>query len=104
MRERQHSGDEGQPVFLSPSLHRKLTRLALEHEQTVGELLERAIDLHYGEGAANARLRVVARLASLEASLGEPTALSVDLLDAVREYRSLGSGGHPSANPRGASD
>ena len=78
---------KGCAVFFSERAYERLTFLALRHERSIGELLAHAVEMHYGDKAVDARLRVVARLARLEASLGDPDVLADELKQAVRELR-----------------
>ena len=80
----------GFSVPVSPALYRRLENLSMRHERTVDELLEAAVEMHYGEESVNARFRVVDRLARLEADLGgDPASVTGDLMDALRSYRGI---------------
>ena len=80
----------GFSIPVSPALYRRLENLSMRHARTVDQLLEDAVEMHYGEESVNARFRVVARLARLEADLGgDPASVTGDLMDALRSYRGI---------------
>lgn len=68
--------------------YRRLEQLALRHDRTVGDLLEHAIEIHFGDEVAQARLRLIDRLARLEARLGDSELLLEEIADQSRALRS----------------
>ena len=74
-------------IQLPRRLAKKLEWLAVRHERTVSGLIEHALEIQYGEAVAAARLRVVDRLARLEASLGDAAELERDLARETFAFR-----------------
>jgi hypothetical protein len=64
--------------------YRRLDPLALRHDRTVSDLLEHAIRIHFGEEVAQARLRLIDRLARFEARLGDSDLLLEEIADQSR--------------------
>lgn len=75
-------------ISVSGRFYRRLEKLSLRHDRTVDDLLEHAIELHFGEEAAEARLRLMDRLARLEACLGDPDLLLEEVAEQTRVLRS----------------
>jgi hypothetical protein len=71
-------------VEVPASFFRRLEALAIRHDRTVIDLVQHAVDVQYGDDAVTARLRLVDRLARLEARLGDVDSL---LDDVARESR-----------------
>lgn len=70
--------------------YRRLQTLATKHQRSVSELLQQAVEIHYGETAVAARMRVIDRLARLEASLGDPSELADEITAESRRIRRRG--------------
>jgi len=68
-------------------LYRELKRLSLRHEKSVVELIRHAVEIHYGDAAVSARLRLVDRLARLEADLGDAEILQDEIVEGSRAIR-----------------
>jgi hypothetical protein len=75
-------------ISISGRFYRRLEELSLRHDRTVDDLLEHAIELHFGDDATQARLRLMDRLARLEARLGDSDALLEEIAEATRALRS----------------
>lgn len=75
-------------ISVSRRFYRRLEELSLRHDRTVDDLLEHAIELHFGEEAARARLRLMDRLARLEARLGNSDLLLEEIAEETRALRS----------------
>lgn len=71
--------------------YRRLEQLALRHDRTVGDLLEHAIEIHFGDEVAQARLRLIDRLARLEARLGDSEDSDLLLEEIADQSRALRS-------------
>ena len=84
-----HDGSPAIEVALPVELYRDLKRLALRHERSVAELIRHAVEIHYGNAAVAARLRLVDRLARLEAGLGDEDRLHDEIANEARTLRSL---------------
>lgn len=67
--------------------YRRLQTLASKHQQSVSELLQQAVEIQFGETAVAARMRVIDRLARLEASLGDPSELAEEITTETRRMR-----------------
>ena len=75
-------------VALPEDFCRRLERLALRYERSVSDLVQYAVDVHFGEDAATARLRLMDWLARLEAGLGDPETLQEEIARDARFMRS----------------
>ena len=59
-------------ILLQPDLHHRLTTLAAQRGTSLGELVRRACEEHYGLGHSEERLRAVRALADLALPVGSP--------------------------------
>lgn len=74
-------------VSVPEDFYRRLERLALRYERSVADLVQYAVDVQFGEEAATARLRLMDRLARLEAGLGDPETLHEEIARDARAMR-----------------
>lgn len=80
---------ETEPVRLSQGVYRWLEALAEEQNRTVRELVEQAVEIQFGDSAAQARMRLIDRLARLEGQLGDPEQLYDQIGREARRVRAL---------------
>ena len=65
-------------ILLSPSLHDRLTRLAAERGTSLGDLVRRACEDHYGVPSEEERLAAVRALAALSLPVGTPAEMAAE--------------------------
>ena len=78
---------ERKVIDVSGGFYRRLEQLARHHDRTVGDLLEHAIVIHFGDEVTLARRRLIDRLARLEARLGDSDLLLEEIADQSRALR-----------------
>lgn len=74
-------------IAVPAALFRRLQELASRHASSIEDIVQHAIELHYDDGVASARLRLVDRLARLEAGLGDAAELQHQIAAEARWLR-----------------
>ena len=71
-------------ILFTPKLYKHLESVARRQKRSVGELVRDAVEVPYGEGGVDARLRAVEAMSKLNASIGEPTELEDQIVKGAR--------------------
>lgn len=79
---------EPRPSIAVPAtLFRRLQELSSRHGSSVEDIVQHAIELHYDDGVASSRLRLLDRLVRLEAGLGDAAQLQEQIASEARWLR-----------------
>lgn len=66
-------------ILFPPKLYKHLSRVAKRQGRSVGDLVRDAVEIQYGEGGVEARLRAVDALLRVKASVREPAELEEEI-------------------------
>lgn len=72
-------------ILLSPELHERLIRLAEHRGTSLGALVRRACEVHYGLVPVEARLEAVRELSSLALPVGTPQEMERESMPTAEE-------------------
>lgn len=78
-------------IAVAEALFRRLQDLACRHGSSIEDIVQHAIELHYDDGLASARLRLLDRLARLEGGLGDAAQLQEQIAAEARWLRTRAS-------------
>ena len=79
---------ERKNIDVSGGFYHRLEQLARRYDRTVDDLLEHAVEIHFGDEVSQARRRLIDRLARLEERLGNSDVLLDEIAEQSRVLRS----------------